>query len=67
MVLVYKCVQQKGLNFEVKSPVSKPVAMGEPTKEELDAELRKGYADMEAGRTVPAEEVFADIRRKYGL
>lgn len=60
-------ILQKGLPFEVKLPVSRPVAMGELTKEELDAELEKGYADMEAGRTVPAEKVFADIRRKYGL
>lgn len=60
-------ILQKGLPFEVKLPVSRPMAMRELTKEELDAELEKGYADMEAGRTVPAEEVFADIRRKYGL
>ena len=60
-------ILQKGLPFEVKLPVSKPVSIGELTKEELDAEIEKGYADMEAGRTVPAEKAFADIRRKYGL
>ena len=58
---------QRGLPFEVKLPVAKPVAMGALTKEELDAEIEKGYADVLAGYTEPAEKVFADIRREYGV
>ena len=34
---------------------------------EFDAELEKGYADMNAGRTKPAKQAFADIRKDYGL
>lgn len=30
---------------------------------ELDAMLAEGQADIDAGRTIPAEEVFAEIRR----
>jgi DNA-damage-inducible protein J len=30
---------------------------------QLNAELEKGYASMQAGRTLPAAEVFASIRR----
>ncbi len=60
-------ILQKGLPFAVKLPVTKPVAMGSLTKEELDAELEKGYADMLEGRTEPAKKVFDDIRRDYGL
>ena len=41
--------------------------MAELTEAELDAELEKGYADMEAGRTRPARQAFADIRKDYGL
>lgn len=33
----------------------------------LDAELEKGYADMEAGRTKPAAKVFANIRKDYNV
>ena len=29
--------------------------------------IREGLDDMHAGRTMPAEEVFGEIRRKYGL
>jgi antitoxin ParD1/3/4 len=31
----------------------------------LDAALREGLADIEAGRTIPAEEVFAELRARY--
>ena len=31
----------------------------------LDAALARGIADMEAGRGLPAEEVFAELRAKY--
>ena len=39
----------------------------ELTEAELNAELEKGYADMAAGRTKPAKQVFTDIRKDYGL
>ena len=31
----------------------------------LDAALARGLADIEAGRTRPAEEVFAELRARY--
>jgi len=31
----------------------------------LEAALERGLADIEAGRTRPAEEVFAELRAKY--
>ena len=32
----------------------------------LDASIRRGLADAEAGRTKPAEEVFDRLESKYG-
>jgi predicted transcriptional regulator len=29
--------------------------------------IRQGYADIQAGRTQPAEEVFEELRVKHGL
>ncbi len=34
---------------------------------EIDLELEKGYADIEAGRVREASSVFADIRKNYDL
>lgn len=58
---------QRGLPFDVKLPIARPAAMSTLTKEELDAELEKEYADMLEGRTKTAAKVFADIRKDYGL
>ena len=33
----------------------------------MNAELEKGYADMQAGRTRSAKSVFADIRKDYNF
>ena len=60
-------ILQNGLPFDVKLPVKKPLAMSYLSKEEFDAEMEKGYADMLAGRTEPAENIFADIRKDYNL
>ena len=58
-------ILQRGLPFEVKIPSAKPVDMSALSEEEMNAELEKGYADMVAGRTKPAQQVFADIRKDY--
>lgn len=60
-------ILNKGLPFEVKLPAAKTVDMGELTDAELSAELEKGYADMVAGRSKPARQTFADIRKDYGI
>ena len=58
-------ILQRGLPFEVKIPSAKPVDMSALSEEEMNTELEKGYADMVAGRTKPAKQVFADIRKDY--
>lgn len=54
-------ILQRGLPFEVKLP-PRVVDMDQLTLEELDAELEKGYQDMQAGRARPAWQVFEDIK-----
>lgn len=60
-------ILHRGLPFEVKLPTFAPVPIDKYTKEELDAELEKGYKDVIEGRTESAEKVFSDIRKEYGL
>lgn len=35
-------------------------------REEINAAIREGIADVDAGRTRPAAEVIADLERKFG-
>jgi len=60
-------ILQQGLPFDVKISRKHPLDMSLLSEKELDAELEKGYADIAAGRMRPAREVFADLRRNYGL
>ena len=60
-------ILNRGLPFDVKIPTAKPVDVAEFTEAELNAELEKGYADMVAGKMKPARQVFAGIRKDYGL
>lgn len=60
-------ILNKGIPFDVKIPSSRPVDVTELSKSDLNTELEKGYADMEAGRTKSAKQVFSDIRRDYNI
>jgi len=50
-------ILQRGLPFEVKIPDRTPTDISMLETEELYAELEKGYADMEAGRTKDAKKI----------
>lgn len=67
--LYKQIILQHGIPFEMKIPrdIRRPVNMYELTKEELDAELEKGRQDILAGRLIPAEEVFDELWREFGI
>ncbi len=68
ITMFYKqIILQRGIPFEMKLPERKPVDMSALSQEQLNTELQKGYDDVLAGRTKPADQVFAAIRRDYGL
>ncbi len=60
-------VLQRGMPFEVKLPAARPLDVSTMTNEQLHAELEKGFADIAAGHTRPASQVFDDIRRDFGV
>ena len=68
ITMFYKqIILQKGLPFEVKLPVTRPVDISGLTEEQLNEELEKGYSDIAAGRTRAAKSVFDGIRKDYGV
>ena len=68
ITMFYKqIILQRGLPFDVKLPAAQPVDISSLTEAQLHAELKKGYADIAAGRTRSAQSVFADIRKDYGV
>ena len=68
ITMFYKqIVLQRGMPFEMKLPAARPLDVSTMTDEQFNAELEKGFADIEGGRTRPAKQVFDDIRRDYGV
>ena len=49
-------ILHRGIPFEVKLPASTLPNVSTMSEAELDKELEKGYQDMLAGRTKPAQE-----------
>lgn len=60
-------ILQRGLPFEVKMPLARPVDINTLSEIELNEELEKGYVDMQVGRTKNAKKAFTDIRKDYVL
>lgn len=60
-------VLQRGLPFEVKLPQEKPLAYGALTKEQFNAEMEKGIADIREGRVYTADDVEAEMKRDFGV
>ena len=58
-------VIQHGIPFEMKLPANRPLVIGELTKDQLDAELAKGMADVEQGRVHSADEVESEMRKLF--
>jgi addiction module RelB/DinJ family antitoxin len=60
-------VMQRGIPFDMKIPVSVPVAIGSMTKEQFDMELQKGMDDIAAGRVISADAVEAEMKSLYSV
>ncbi len=60
-------ILQRGLPFEVKIPEARPIDVSAFSDAQMDAELEKGFADMQSRRTKSVKSTFADIRKDYGL
>lgn len=60
-------VMQKGIPFEMKLPESRPLVLGEMTKEQFDTALSEGVKDIETGNVKSASAVESDLHRMYGI
>ena len=60
-------VIQRGIPFEMKLPVSKPLFAADLSREELNREIAKGLEDIENGNVYPEEQVSEEMKRLYKL
>lgn len=60
-------ILHKSLPFDVRMPSAGLMDTSMLSDAQMDAELEKGYADMQAERTKSVKFTFDDIRKDYGL
>ena len=65
-MLYSQIVLQKGMPFELRLPVNKPIALGSITLDELDKELQKGLDSLRSGKSYSADEVDLFFAKEYG-
>lgn len=65
-MLYSQIVLQKGMPFELRLPVNKPIALGSITRDELNKELQKGLDSLRSGKSYSADEVDLFFAKEYG-
>jgi len=57
-----KILDQRGIPFEIKLPANTPIAYGSLVKEQFDAEINKGIADIKTGRVYSADSIEEEMK-----
>ena len=60
-------ILRRGMPFDVTLPALPPLDISMLSERELDAELEKGYADIESGNTQSAKDAFNSLRSELGI
>lgn len=66
-MLYSQIVLKKGMPFDLRLPLEKPLAVGSMTREQLDAELQKGIDSIKAGNVYSADEVDEALAKEFGI
>ena len=66
-IFLRQIILHNGLPFDMTLPTPAPLSYGSLSNEELNAELQKGVDDMKAGRVISADELEAEMKRRYGI
>ncbi len=68
ITMFYKqIVLHRGLPFDVTLPSGAIIEYEALSRDEIDAELEKGYQDLLSGNVKPAAEVFSRMKKDYDL
>ena len=66
-MLYSQIVLRNGMPFDLKLPTARPTAIGNMTREELDAELAAGIESLKSGKALTANEFDAELAKEFGI
>ncbi|MDR2087911.1 MAG: type II toxin-antitoxin system RelB/DinJ family antitoxin [Clostridiales Family XIII bacterium] len=61
-LFLHQVVLQKGIPFSMKLPQNAPLEFSSLSEERFDAEIEKGFSDLNEGRVVSSERVAENMR-----
>jgi DNA-damage-inducible protein J len=64
-LFLHQVILRKGIPFDVSLPKAPPLDFSALSAEQFNAEMEKGFASFEAGRTVSSAQVREAMREKY--
>ena len=64
-LFLHQVVLHKGIPFELKLPLTLPCDYSTLSLEQFDAEIGKGMASLQAGKTLSAKQVREKMQRQY--
>ena len=65
-IFLKQVVINQGIPFPLQTKATKPKSIDSMTRDELNAELEKGYADYLSGIGRAAQDVFHDLHQEFG-
>ncbi len=66
-LFLHQVVLHKGIPFNISLPRNAPLDYSALTKEEFDAEIGKGMANIESGNVVSADQVRKIMQRQHNV
>ncbi len=63
-LFLHQIVLRKGIPFDVSLPRNMPVDYSALSSAQIDAELEKGVANLEAGKIIPSQQVRETMKRQ---
>ena len=66
-MLYSQIVLRGGMPFDLRIPVSPPVAVGSLSQAEFNSEMMKGVESLRTGKGLPAEEVDTILAKEFGI
>lgn len=66
-MLYSQIVLHGGMPFDLRLPAVRPIAIGDMSREELNAELAKGIDSLKKGRVLTADEFDAELTKEFGI
>lgn len=66
-IFLRQVILHNGMPFDITLPAPKPLEIGSMSNEQLNAELEKGFNDAREGKLISADDVEAEMKRRYGI